>query len=885
MNPIQQPPRKPNSDCHHCDLSGKGITTCLPAEGPRQSDIMIVAEKLGQAEDEQGIACAGDPGRKLDYCLEGAGLRRKDLKVVKLVRCKPGKKPTKKQITACAPHTLYNILIDKPKVIVTLGAQASETLISDWSYKFQRPDGSKVAFKRKLDHERGFPRKETFFYVSPKRVYKHTCWVIPSYSMGKLFKADGCRLDPLATWDLNTARRYAEGDEFLQMPDTNIIITDTMPKVEKLFRKLVSQETFTHDLETTGLDPHRDQIVCAGFGWKDAEAWVLPWLDQSVMGQPYVNHWSSTEQETIIRDLRQVLEHSKLIGQGIKFDLKFLRKWLGIESIPVAFDTLVGAHLLNETTPSNLTFQAQQDLGWLKYDSPSDPYKKDKLCNLAHAPQQMVRIYCGQDIDATHRLKKIQTPKIRSQNLITCYKTAAGLIQPFVDIEFVGVRADSDRLMRLSKKYRAKQDKCRQYLLQKAVELLPEEESKDFNPNSTQQLTKLFQAAGAQFKKKTPSGSYSMTGNVMAAFALTKNQVGRLAQKVIDLRSTVKFVSTYLDGKDGDGGVLQFIHPVTLKGVTTDRICASYNAVKTVTGRLSAERWITFPKKGGVRGIIIPDDPESWIISVDYAKAELCVMSWLANDWTMINELTNGIDLHSHMAITMELNRPPTLEEFNIMLPDVDPNKRAVAKQVIFGVGYGRQAAGIVEAYPDIFPSDMKKWDRINVVEKIIQAFWEKYPAIYDFMQEQIRTAKQKGFLRTQLTGRIRHFEAACSWFRSKHSLGCEKREEDIQAMERQAMNFGTQAQASDELHKATRRVGLAIPKANIPGLRIMMSIHDQLLFNCRKLHTEQAIPLIKKHMQTILPKGRGRKYDVPLLVDPDLMSVWGEGISGETQY
>ena len=273
------------------------------------------------------------------------------------------------------------------------------------------------------------------------------------------------------------------------------------------------------------------------------------------------------------------------------------------------------------------------------------------------------------------------------------------------------------------------------------------------------------------------------------------------------------------------------------------------------------------------------------IISVDYAKAELCVMCWLANDIRMIKELTSGVDLHSHMAVTIKLNRMPTDAEYARMLPDIEKNERALAKQVIFGVGYGRQAPSIVEAFPHLFPDKMKKWDRIKKVDGIIDAFWKKYPDIYNHMQDQILQAKRTGKLRTALVGRYRRFDHARAWFRSPHSKGCQFRDKDIQKMERQAMNFDVQSTASDELSKATLRVYNAIKQAKIPGLRIMLSIHDQLMFNCKRDYISDAIPLIKEAMQSVLPKGNGRLYDVPLSVDPELMSRWGVGIDGKVQY
>jgi DNA polymerase-1 len=297
------------------------------------------------------------------------------------------------------------------------------------------------------------------------------------------------------------------------------------------------------------------------------------------------------------------------------------------------------------------------------------------------------------------------------------------------------------------------------------------------------------------------------------------------------------------------------------------------------TGRLSANDppIQTIPRTGGLRGIFEPDVPHRDVfLSVDYSGIELRVMAWLANDEVMAPELINGTDLHRRMAVTAKLMRDPSEEEWERMGPEITKQERAIAKGVNFGIPYGRGAASIVDANPDAFPAKMIKQTRVEKVERVIAAYFEKYWGVKLYMERQVDIAKRRGYLRTYTVGRKRRFPGM-DWFKSEMAQDCIYREMDLMHLEREAQNFQIQSIASDTLSQATKRCYDGIKEAGIPHFRIVMTLHDQLVFNCPRAHVEEAKNLILGWMECFLPKDKKHRYEMPLKVDCNIQRFWGE--------
>ena len=862
-------PLKTDPDCKRCELCESSGTVCCSGTGPKTASILVFGEALGANEEELGKPFVGDAGYKLNWLLKRAKLKRKELRIRNVVNCRPPKnrKPKKKELDACWPYVLREILTVKPKVIVALGATAINQLFVEPLYKVQATTGIEIKNTGQInvDRWRGFPKKQTFEYQTKKgETLTHTCWIVPTYHPAACLH--NWELDDLAVFDLKLAKEYASGNIVLQDPKTKVTVADTYKKARDLLRTLKRLSSVVLDYEATGTDPHSAQILCAGFCWKAGYASVLPLRKQG--GKHF---WPKEQQRIIEREFKEVLRTANLIGQNLKFDNKLSRKLTGLVDYRVVFDTLIAHHNVNETHPHNLTFLCQWYLRWTKYDAVMKQFLSEEH-GYRDAPNKLIWRYCGMDVDGTFQVRKKLIPELKAERVVRPFKIHLGLINTIADMEFRGISIDKKRLLRLSAYYRKQRDQSWKRLQRIAIRYLGKEAGLEFNPRSSQQLGKLIIETGTTLKKKTKGGAnLSVDKYVLAALALKKNTAGRIAKHIQDIRKAGKNVSTYLDGEDGKSAFIQWV-------TESDRLHPNVNIGKVRTGRLSVidPPVQTVPRTGCLRTIIVPDTRDSILIAVDYEKIELCVMAWLANDQVMVRELLAGMDLHTRMALTVRLGRDPTDQEFKDLFDTVGKDDRAIAKGVNFGVPYGRSADAIAEANPEVFPLGMNRQQRKAKVQGWMDTYFEKYEGVTEYRDHQIYLAHKQGFIRSKIYNRKRRLNGVV-WYNSSQGLATSKRDADLSHLEREALNCQIQSIAGDILATATKRCYEGIQRVSLPGFRIVMSIHDELIFNVKKKYAQDAIRLITKWMASELPKGKGRKYTVPLKVDAEEQRCYGE--------
>lgn len=850
-------PRLNNPDCKRCKLCKTSGSVCVDSSGPKRADIMLIGEALGAMEEAYGENFVGDAGKKLDYELDKVQLDRSKIKIANCARCRPpgNGKPSMTVLRACADYLIYDIFATRPKVIVALGGTAANVL-------FQR--------NVELKEWRGFPREVMFQTTLPKskKVLTHKCWVLASYHPAACLR-DWTK-DALLEFDLLTAKQLAKGTNRLHWPTTDVKIVKTLPEAIDLFKRLKRAGAFVVDIEGTKLNPHVSKTLCIGFCYKAGEAWVLP-----IRKQGAKKFWSPKDEKAIMAGLKDALTTCKLYGQNLKFDTQHLRKMTGVEAFKIGYDTMQAQHCIDENIPANLTFMCQWYLGWDKYDELTEQYKgkegKKKIFNTDQMPDHVLWTYNGYDVDGTFQVRQKQLALLKKEGVQTAFDIELGLITPIADMEFNGIRIDRARQQKLREVYRIREAEYLKRLTKIAIKYLGEEKGNEFNANSTAQLLPLLLAAGAKLKKKTKSKTkLSCDKFVLAALSLRNNPAGRLAKAVIDLRKTRKYLSTYLGGESGNDGMFS----ISIQGGNT--LYPTYN-LATVTGRLSADYVQTLPRAGGVRTVVIPDNPDDVLLCVDYSKLELCILAWAANDEVMIREIKQGIDLHKRMACAVELGRDPTDEEFAEMAPNVSKDRRAVAKGVIFGANYGRGAKAIADANPDVFPINMLNDERYEIVQAMLNAYFDKYQGITHYMLIEVEKAQEKGHLRTQFYFRKRRFERAYEWFNSSFGQDTSMHEIDKGHVEREILNFRIQSIATDTLSKATAKVFYNAKKENIPHFRIVTTQHDALVINVRRDWAERTAKLVSRWMETKLPKNKFHPHEMILKVDPLIQQFWGE--------
>jgi len=759
-------------------------------------------------------------------------------------------------------------------VVVCLGSVAYQTILGEI---VTQKNGHQTVKKntRTVKSWRGFYSKHTIEWVTKKgKTYSHTFWVVPTHNPNACLH--NWEFDDLVVFDLLVAKRLAAGKEPLKSPTTKITVADTFEKALALLSRLERIDTgFVFDLETTGLSPHTSEIMCVGFCFEDDESHILPWM---VQGKTYF--WTPQQRRILVDRLTQVFLKAKLIGQNLKFDIKHIRKLTGIVDFNVVFDTLIAHANIDENKPHNLTFQSQWYLRWKKYDAVMDEYKvtagKKTIFKTWEVPNRLLWSYCGYDCNATWLIKKKLVKLLKQEKTVGPFKGHMGLINPLADAEYRGLQCDKERLLYLSKHYRKKSERILTRIKNQANKLLGTvRDTKGniviFNPNSPIQLANLLEAAGADLRKRTRGGNRSTDKFVLEALSIQKTKAGRIARAIIELRKFEGYITKNLDGTDSDGAFLRYLE-------SKNRFHPNFNIHIARTGRLSADDppVQTLPRTGCIRSILVPDTPDHVILSADYEKVELCVLAWLANERIMIKELLTGVDLHTRMAVVARLMREPTDEEWKQIAPLITKDERSVAKGANFGIPYGRGAYAIAEANPDSFPLNMPMKERQLKVQRVIDAYFEKYQRIAAFRRKQVALVEKNGRLTSAVYGRKRRLPGI-QWFLSKYGLRTDKRDFDLSHLHREAYNFEVQAIAGDVMTRATKRVYDGIRRSNFPGLRIILTLHDQLVFSCHKCCADDASEKIVVWMADTLPKDSRHKYEMPLKVECLKQQCFGE--------
>lgn len=191
-------------------------------------------------------------------------------------------------------------------------------------------------------------------------------------------------------------------------------------------------------------------------------------------------------------------------------------------------------------------------------------------------------------------------------------------------------------------------------------------------------------------------------------------------------------------------------------------------------------------------------------------------------------------------------------------------------------IPYGSTAPTIVQKNPEAFPVDMSIKERERKIQAIIDIYFSLYRGVYDYMQGQIRIAKKRGYLRSLFGGRKRRLDM--TWFDSRWAAQCRGQAKDVAHIENEARNAQIQIFASHMLTVTTRKTYDLIEASNVPALRILMTIHDQLLFNCHKDYIDEGESIIRLGMETVLRQDSQHRYDMPLSVDFIRQRWWNDG-------
>lgn len=627
--------------------------------------------------------------------------------------------------------------------------------------------------------------------------------------------------------------------------DFKYVLVDTEEKFDSFLQKLKKQKSFAVDTETSSLDPITAELLGVSFCWQAGEAYFvenskLKILPDCVLraGQNAKTEQTLFNYQEVVKDeisyttqpwlekLKPILEDEKVekYGHNMKFDLAVLFEQ-GIKVRGVAFDTMLASYLLNPgTRQHNLDALTFTELGFEKINKEELLGKgKDKL-EFNQVAVEKLSLYSCEDADFTFRLVKKLEAEIKKEKLEKLYyKMELPLVEVLVKMERAGVKIDCKFLSHLAKKLHKKIEHLEIEIYNQAGE--------KFNINSTQQLREILYE---KLEIASAGISKTKTGFSTAADELEKlkehHPIIRFLQEYRELN---KLVTTYVDALP------------LLVNKKTGRLHSSFNQTITATGRLSSSEpnLQNIPARGEwgkeVRRSFVAEQGCK-LLAFDYSQIELRLAAHMSGDKKMIQAFMDGVDIHTATAAAIN----------EVSLTEVTKQMRSEAKATNFGILYGQGPHGLSQA-ADISYARAKEF---------IDNYFSVYIGIKEFMTKTIEEAKEQGYIET-LFGRRRYLpEINSSVIQVKRGA------------ERMAINTPLQGTAADMIKVAMTQVQKYLDdNFKTEDVKMILQVHDELVFEVKTELVEQVTSIIKKIMESPI------KLKVPVVVDVKIGDSWGE--------
>ena len=598
------------------------------------------------------------------------------------------------------------------------------------------------------------------------------------------------------------------------------LITE-LKEAQKLADKLKKSSLFVFDTETDGLNYLDLNIAGVSFSTKAGEGFFIPLnplknkvnlfsrkLDDRIAVENFVNIFKS-----IFED-----EKIKKVCQNGKYDIGVLRS-IGINTTNFYFDTMVASYILDPDQKHGMDALAEKYLNYKTISISEIIGDKKDPTKIFDVELEELKNYASEDADVTYKLYEVLKKELEKEGLKDiAYKVDFPLVPVLEDIEREGINVNKKTLSDLSIE------------LQKLLKILTKDIYKftgiEFNINSPKQLQEiLFDKLGLPPTKKTKTG-YSTDARSL------ENLKGQhdIIELLIDYRQTSKLKSTYTDALP------------TMINPKTGRIHTTLNQVAASTGRLASNNPnlqnipIRTERGKEIRKAFVARDKNHVILSADYSQIELRIMASICGDEGLLRAFRNGEDIHKSTASLVFMIEPE----------DVTDDMRRKAKEVNFGILYGIGPFGLST--------------RLGITQKhakeIIETYFNTFKKVKNYMQDTVAQAKEKGYAETIL-GRRRYLKNINSSNRVVR-----------QFEERVAINMPIQGTAADMIKLAMIKIHNELNKRKTKT-KMILQVHDELLFDAHKDEVDELLPLIKKLMENAMP------MDVPILVDTGTGDNW----------
>ncbi|KLI64916.1 DNA polymerase I [Aurantiacibacter marinus] len=642
-------------------------------------------------------------------------------------------------------------------------------------------------------------------------------------------------LDP-ATPDTAGADPAAHGDSqpLPEMPAVDrsaYECVQTMERLEHWIARATAARLVAVDTETSALDAISADLVGVSLALGPNDACYIPLAHLNEGGggsDMFAQKPEQVDRKTAMQALKPLLESDAVmkIGQNIKYDINILARH-DIMVSPVddtmimSFDLDAGRSQDGIGGGHGMDELAERHLGHtcLKFKDICGTGKK--AISFGEVPLDRATEYAAEDADVTWRLHALLSHRMPFEGAVRIYQRVDRPLIPVVaHMEREGIKVDRTELARLSETFAGEIGRLEGEIHEAAGE--------PFTIGSPKQLGEvLFEKMGYKGGKKGKSGQYSTDLSVLERLA---NEGAGIANKVLEYRQLSKLKSTYTDA------LQEAIN------TRTGRVHTSYSLVGAQTGRLSSTdpnlQNIPIRTEIGrqIRKAFVPEDGNV-LLAADYSQIELRLAAHMADVDTLKEAFASGEDIHSRTA--------------KEMYGEVTRDTRAQAKTINFAILYGISRWGLA--------------GRLGVeadeAQAMIDTYFQRFPGIQKYIVRTLEEVREKGYSET-LFGRK-------TWFPRINS----KNQAERQGSERAAINAPIQGTSADIIKRAMVRMLPALADAGLPDVRMLLQVHDELVFELPQSDVAAASEVIKQVMaDAALPAVR---LDVPLGIEIGTGPSW----------
>ncbi|NRA76912.1 MAG: hypothetical protein HRU18_01780 [Pseudoalteromonas sp.] len=865
--------------------------------------IMIIQQAPSRLDNAWGDVLSGDGGEKLNWFLEQSGIDYKDVYFTSAIKCKPEKLSdiNKKQIKACEPYLIEEIIENKPEIIICMGKAGFQALLGHTSvYNFR---GHIQDFSLDYDSLNG------------DKVLNFKTKVMATHDLHGSFSKWEFNDDIIG--DFKKVQHYVETGEIHRTPEPEVNLILSLEALDEWVERYTTKVKFaTTDFETTGLDFHKHLPFNAGYCSEKGKAdvlFILPyknehtekWTIEDKKMAKRINDFVKPNQKRILEALKKVhgsdvhwiLHNGKFDGKfAMKLKAPYKRFWFDTMNADSLVDENLGHSLNIACERRGIDFGAYDTELW-KYTNKDEKNKK----TYQFVPPDLIIRYLGIDVDACMRLFKKVHEELKEEGLLKRFlEVKMQTVRDVMRLEYIGFKADKELIIEAGQQIEAKMDEA-----QKALEDFTG--INGFNVNSPKQMNEFMLGMNYPLDKaglKTNKVGYSTAGEELDKLKqYKKNNCHLFPDLVKGFKAMSKIKGTYVDGKykaesergeevDADlGGMLKHID-------RNGRIHTNYNLHSPVTGREgsrgpSVQVWPR-PIDGLVncRNFVVPTNKNWCLFEADYSAVEINIVAFLSKDPVLLEQLWKGTDLHCFNAVNIggflkllpswvkyehmmimndkekDLLKEHTVEDiqrFKDEIEEKDPDKKLLwkelrtrAKSLAFGLNYGKEAFSFAEEF-EISEEE---------AQAMIDGYFNTYKVMKKWRDSIVDHALDHGYVESTLSGRKRRFYGATEWIYSDRGQNCSWSSNRTEAeISRQAMNFPVQHGAHTVFEPALIRLNRRFRKEGLQA-RVMFRIHDGIVGECPLEERLIVDKCLKEELPFLL--GEGTDIELQLKVDTD---------------